>query len=102
MSPPLLYAATWTTILTITVAVASFSPEIAFVSAISPASAFSRRCRTADSVRVPIDSPAEVFCFPAHMFRRSKLDLVVPPVFRCGDRGRLGLRGPSLGLVGGG
>ncbi|GFY93263.1 hypothetical protein Acr_08g0016590 [Actinidia rufa] len=81
LSPPLLYAATWTTILTMTVAVASLSPEIAFVSAISPASAFSRRCGAADSVRVPIDSPAEIFCFPAHMFRRSKLDLMVPPVF---------------------
>ncbi|KAL6998319.1 hypothetical protein U1Q18_008443 [Sarracenia purpurea var. burkii] len=79
--PLLLYAATWTTILTVTVAVASFSPEVAFVSAITPKSAFSRRCEAEGSVRVPLDVPTEVFCFPAHMFRRSKLDLLVPPVF---------------------
>ncbi|KAL7195350.1 hypothetical protein ACSBR1_035553 [Camellia fascicularis] len=81
--PLLLYAATWTAILTMTVAVASFSPEAAFVSAITPTSAFSRRCEAAAEgfVRLPMDVPTEFLCFPAHMFRRSKMDLVVPPVF---------------------
>lgn len=82
--PLLLYAATWTTLLTATVAVASFAPEVAFVSAISPSSLFSQRCVDASegsSVRVPIDLPWEVVCLPAHLFTRSRLDLVVPPVF---------------------
>ncbi|XAR68970.1 hypothetical protein NMG60_11000396 [Bertholletia excelsa] len=81
--PLLLYAAAWTAILTATVAVASFSPELAFVSAIAPASAFSRRCQASSEgfVRVPLDVPSEVLCFPAHLFGRSKLDLLVPPVF---------------------
>ncbi|KAI8556562.1 hypothetical protein RHMOL_Rhmol05G0263200 [Rhododendron molle] len=79
--PLLLYAATWTAILTVTVAVASFSPELAFASAISPTSAFSRPCAVEGSIRVPLDVPTEVMCFPAHTFRRSKLDMVVPPVF---------------------
>ncbi|PSR98255.1 Serine-rich adhesin for platelets like [Actinidia chinensis var. chinensis] len=77
--PLLLYAATWTAILTMTVAVASLAPEIAFVSAISPTSAFSKACETEGSVRVPMDVPAEVQCFPAHLFRRSKVDLLVQP-----------------------
>ncbi|KAI8560478.1 hypothetical protein RHMOL_Rhmol04G0259000 [Rhododendron molle] len=79
--PLFLSAATWTTILTLTVAVASFVPEAAFVSAIAPTSAFSGACEAGDSVRVPMDVPTEVFCLPAHMFRRSKMDLLVPPVF---------------------
>ncbi|KAG5553892.1 hypothetical protein RHGRI_011681 [Rhododendron griersonianum] len=79
--PLFLSAATWTTILTLTVAVASFVPEAAFVSAIAPTSAFSGVCEAGDSIRVPMDVPTEVFCLPAHMFRRSKMDLLVPPVF---------------------
>ncbi|CAI9098190.1 OLC1v1034799C1 [Oldenlandia corymbosa var. corymbosa] len=86
--PLFLYAFTWTVILTVLVAVASFSPELAFVSAITPTSAFSEPCRRdresqggAMTVRVPLDIPGEAFCIPAHLFRRSKLDLLVPPVF---------------------
>ncbi|OWM82321.1 uncharacterized protein LOC116207961 [Punica granatum] len=82
--PLLLYAVTWTALLTATVAVASFSPEVAFVSAISPSSSFSQGCAAAQegsAVRVPVDLPREVVCLPAHLFTRSKVDLVVPPVF---------------------
>ncbi|XP_027069747.1 uncharacterized protein [Coffea arabica] len=89
--PLLLYAATWTTILTIIVAVASFSPELAFVSAVNPTSSFSQACRLQrqqdqrqggpTTVRVPVDVPGELFCLPAHFFKRSKMDLLVPPVF---------------------
>ncbi|KAF8397524.1 hypothetical protein HHK36_016441 [Tetracentron sinense] len=79
--PLLLYAATWTVFLTVTVAVASFFPEIAFVSAISPSSSFSQACEAEGYVRVPLDIPGEVVCLPAHLFRNSKMDLFVPPVF---------------------
>ncbi|KAI6698263.1 hypothetical protein NL676_018382 [Syzygium grande] len=89
--PLLLYAAAWTALLTATVAVASFSPELAFVSAVSPSSAFTRECggvggggggpSAEDVVRVPVDLPGEVVCLPAHLFSRSRADLVVPPVF---------------------
>ncbi|KAK4773395.1 hypothetical protein SAY87_028414 [Trapa incisa] len=84
--PLLLYAVTWTTLLTATVAVASFAPEVAFVSAISSSSSFSQACllhalEEGSSVRVPIDLPWETVCLPVHLFTRSKLDLVVPPVF---------------------
>lgn len=83
----LIYAATWTAILTVLVAIASFSPEMAFVWAINPTSSFSLGChsnRKSDDglfVRVPLDFPGEVFCFPAENFKRSKMDLIVPPVF---------------------
>ncbi|KAK3445270.1 uncharacterized protein LOC104436464 [Eucalyptus grandis] len=82
--PLLLYAAAWTALLTATVAVASFSPEVAFVSAISSSSAFTRECggpNPEDVVRVPVDLPGEVVCLPAHLFSRSRVDLLVPPVF---------------------
>ncbi|OAY41268.1 uncharacterized protein LOC110623757 [Manihot esculenta] len=79
--PLLLYAATWTALLTTIVAVASFSPEMAFVSAISTSSAFSRKCEAQGTVRVPVDVPGEIVCLPAQLFVRSKIDLIVPPVF---------------------
>ncbi|GMH10157.1 hypothetical protein Nepgr_011998 [Nepenthes gracilis] len=79
--PLLLYAALWMAVLTVAVAIASFSPEMAFVVAISPSSSFSRPCDADTFVRVPIDLPSEVFCVPAHLFQRSKMDLIVPPVF---------------------
>ncbi|KAK2986136.1 hypothetical protein RJ640_014469 [Escallonia rubra] len=81
--PLLVYAAAWTTLLTVTVAAASFWPELAFVSAVSPNSLFSRGCPVEGGswVRVPVDVPAEVFCLPSSLFGRSKMDLLVPPVF---------------------
>ncbi|CAH1452218.1 unnamed protein product [Lactuca virosa] len=81
--PLLVYATTWTTILTATVAVTSFAPELAFVWAITPSSSFSKVCQDQKEgfVRVPFDVPSEIFCLPAEMFKKSKIDLVVPPIF---------------------
>ncbi|KAG6643140.1 uncharacterized protein LOC122277451 [Carya illinoinensis] len=79
--PFLVYAATWTAILTVVVAVASFAPEVAFVSAISSSSFFSTACETDGSVRMPLDVPGETLCLPANLFSRSKIDFIVPPVF---------------------
>ncbi|KAH1195129.1 UNC93-like protein 3 [Glycine max] len=45
--PVLTYAATWIILLTLTVAVASMSPQVAFVSAITPSSSFSQKCSSA-------------------------------------------------------
>lgn len=30
---------------------------------------------------MPLDVPGDILCFPAHMFVKSKIDLIVPPVF---------------------
>ncbi|XP_077244844.1 uncharacterized protein LOC143884884 [Tasmannia lanceolata] len=86
--PLLMYALSWTALLTATVAVASFSPEMAFVSAISPLSSFSRACDIGEGavgpgyvIRVPLDGPGEAFCLPAQLFRRSMMDFFVPPAF---------------------
>ncbi|KAL5764293.1 hypothetical protein ACOSP7_016648 [Xanthoceras sorbifolium] len=79
--PILLNAAIWTVLLTLTVAVASFAPEFAFVSTISPSSSSSRFCYTSGFVRVPLDFPRESACLPSHMVKRSKLDFFVPTVF---------------------
>ncbi|KAG9445045.1 hypothetical protein H6P81_016385 [Aristolochia fimbriata] len=78
------YAVSWAALLAVAVAVASMSPELAFVSAISPSSSFSKACgwRGRGSVRVPVDEPGVVVCLPAQLFfGRSKMDLVVAPVF---------------------
>ncbi|KAE9621861.1 hypothetical protein Lal_00032747 [Lupinus albus] len=77
----LIYAATWITLLSITVAVATFSLQVAFVSAISPSSSFSRKCKADGSIRIPLDVPGDILCFPAHLFMKSKIDLIALPVF---------------------
>ncbi|CAJ1897227.1 unnamed protein product [Sphenostylis stenocarpa] len=79
--PVVTNAATWTTLLSLTVAVASVSPQVAFVSAISPSSSFSQKCSTSGSIRMPLDVPGDILCFPPGMFVKSKIDLIVPPVF---------------------
>lgn len=79
--PLLIYAITWVTALTFTVAVASFSPEVAFVSAITPFSSFSQKCKGKSDVRVPLDLPGDMLCFPAQFFTKSNIDLIVPPIF---------------------
>ncbi|XP_050379470.1 uncharacterized protein LOC126796786 [Argentina anserina] len=75
--PVLVFAATWTACLTLTVALASFSPEVAFVSAISSSSS----CGSEASIRVLADVPGDVICLPSHLFSKSKIDFIVPPVF---------------------
>lgn len=78
--PLLVYATTWTALISATVALAVFSPEVAFVWALSPASSL-RSCGAA-SVRLPMDgSPSEVVCVPAYLFDRSAVDAVIPPLF---------------------
>lgn len=79
--PLIAYTATWTALLTVTVAAASFTPELAFVWAVSPGSAFSR-CGEGQ-VRVPLEGPVgDVVCVPAQLFGRSKaVDFFVPPLF---------------------
>ncbi|RWV78000.1 hypothetical protein GW17_00061104 [Ensete ventricosum] len=83
--PLLLYAAAWAALLTATVAVTSFAPELAFVWAVMPSSSFSSACTAAaggPAVRVPTEGPPrEVVCVPAGLFARSWMDLVVPPLF---------------------
>ncbi|GAB2274328.1 hypothetical protein Dimus_009093 [Dionaea muscipula] len=77
----LLHAWTWTALLTITVAVASFSPEMAFVSATTPSSAYSRSCDAAGFIRIPLDLPGERFCFSPRVVKRSGSDILIPTVF---------------------
>ncbi|KAG6491734.1 hypothetical protein ZIOFF_046672 [Zingiber officinale] len=60
-----------------TVAVAIFSPEVAFVWGLSPAASF-RSCG-ATAVRLPMDDPpSEAVCVPAYLFDRSA---VIPRLF---------------------
>ncbi|KMT11071.1 hypothetical protein BVRB_5g111590 [Beta vulgaris subsp. vulgaris] len=76
-----MYAGVWTALLTVTVALAALAPETAFIWAISPSSSFSTTCNSDSSLRVPVDLPSETVCLPAKFFQRSKIDLLVPPIF---------------------
>ncbi|XP_010521819.1 PREDICTED: uncharacterized protein LOC104800648 [Tarenaya hassleriana] len=77
--PVFVQAATWTVLLMFTVAVASFAPEMAFVSTVSSSSA--KPCGGDGFSRIPLDFPAESVCVPSHMVKRSSLDVCVPTVF---------------------
>ena len=78
----LVYAATWTTLLTAAVAASSVVPEIAFVWAVSPSSSFSLPCGgSGEMIRMPLDFPGEVICLPAAQFGSSRLEIVVPLFF---------------------
>ncbi|OMO91298.1 hypothetical protein COLO4_18467 [Corchorus olitorius] len=77
----LLHALIWTVLLTLMVSIASFAPETAFVSAVSPSSSFARSCKAEGFVRIPLDFPRERICLPSHMVKRSKVDFFVPTVF---------------------
>ena len=74
--PLLTYAVSWVTVMTVTVAVASLSTEVAFVSAI----ASSHTCKRNDGsfVRVPVE---ETPCFPARLLIKTSIDVIVPPIF---------------------
>ncbi|OAY72150.1 hypothetical protein ACMD2_02289 [Ananas comosus] len=84
----LLYAATWTAVVTGAVALAAFTPELAFVWAVSPSSPLSQACDglgpmgLVGSVGLPLDGPPwEMVCVPAHLFDRSNVDIFIPPLF---------------------
>lgn len=83
MALSFIYMATWTALITVTVAVAAFSPEVAFVWAVSPSSSFARGCRAVGgTVRLPMEGPpGELVCVPVHFFGRSKDDFIIPPLF---------------------
>ncbi|KAG2260155.1 hypothetical protein Bca52824_079449 [Brassica carinata] len=64
--PVIFQATTWTVLLMFTVAVASFAPELAFVSTVSSS------CGGGDGfVKIPMDFPGESVCVPSHMVKRS-------------------------------
>ncbi|KAF6163592.1 hypothetical protein GIB67_022157 [Kingdonia uniflora] len=59
----LFYALVWTVNLTVTMALASFAPEMAFIYAISPSSLFSKACKVDGYVRVPLDGSQDSVLF---------------------------------------
>ncbi|CAH8383906.1 unnamed protein product [Eruca vesicaria subsp. sativa] len=74
--PAIVQATTWTVLLMFTVAIASFAPELAFVSTVSSS------CGGGDGfVKIPMDFPGESVCVPSHMVKRSRFDLFVPSIF---------------------
>ncbi|KAK9727276.1 hypothetical protein RND81_05G270700 [Saponaria officinalis] len=79
--PSLYYALTWTALLILVVSVASFSPELAFLSSVSLYSTYSQPCGGHGYVRLPLDIPREQLCLPAYMMKRSSVDVFIPTMF---------------------
>ncbi|KAJ7947685.1 putative Forkhead box protein G1 [Quillaja saponaria] len=79
----LLYAAIWTVLLTLTVALASLAPGMAFVSAVSPSSSFLKSCDVGIGfVWIPLDLPRDKVCLPNHMVTgNSDMDFFLPALF---------------------
>ncbi|KFK32268.1 hypothetical protein AALP_AA6G220200 [Arabis alpina] len=71
----LVQATTWTVVLMLTVAFASFAPEMAFVSTLS------KPCGSDGFVRIPMGFPGEIVCVPSELVKRSAFDLFVPTIF---------------------
>ncbi|RDY07303.1 hypothetical protein CR513_08595, partial [Mucuna pruriens] len=77
--PLLISAVTWVTVMTLTVAVASLSPEVAFVTALSsPEKCKNKNDGSLVRVKLPLE---EAPCFPVHLFTKSHIDVIVPPIF---------------------
>lgn len=77
----LCYVGTWTSMLILTVVVASLTPELAFMSVVSLSSPYSQSCAIEGYVRIPLDLSGERICLPAHMLKRSSLDVFIPTLF---------------------
>ncbi|XP_002879183.2 uncharacterized protein LOC9315250 [Arabidopsis lyrata subsp. lyrata] len=69
----LVQTATWTILLMITVSLASFAPEMAFVSKIKSSSD--------GFVRIPMDLSGEMLILPSEMVKNSSLDVFIPTIF---------------------
>ncbi|KAJ3682746.1 hypothetical protein LUZ60_012973 [Juncus effusus] len=81
ISPFTLYAITWTSIVTFTVAIAAFAPELAFVWSVSPAGRLTNACQFG-KVGLPMEGPVwEKICLPLENFGRTKADVFIPPIF---------------------
>lgn len=81
--PLFVYTIFWTTFLAAVVTVASVSPELAFTSSLSSLTEFSLVCVGLQEkyLRLPLDKPGDVICLPAHMFGKSNVDFLIPPIF---------------------
>lgn len=51
------------------------------MSTVSLSSAYSQSCDTDGYMRIPLDLPGERVCLPAHMLKRSALDVFIPTLF---------------------
>ena len=67
----------WAVLVSGTVTLATASLELGFHSFI-----VRRPTHTTSScLNLPVDRPIDPFCVPVHLVARSKLDLLVPPIF---------------------
>ncbi len=73
-----------------TVTVAALSLEMGFSSSISPSMEIAEACslqgnKVSPSCRqcfwLPLDGPNDGLCVPANLFKKSRIDIAVPPIF---------------------
>ncbi|KAH9540036.1 hypothetical protein CY35_15G087900 [Sphagnum magellanicum] len=90
VQPLFLYTIFWTLMLAATVTVAALSLEMGFSSSISPSMEIAEACslqgnKVSPSCRqcfwLPLDGPNDGLCVPANLFKKSRIDIAVPPIF---------------------
>ncbi|CAK9207229.1 unnamed protein product [Sphagnum troendelagicum] len=90
VQPLFLYTIFWTLMLAATVTVAALSLEMGFSSSISPSMEIAEACslqgnKISPSCRqcfwLPLDGPYDGLCVPANLFKKSRIDIAVPPIF---------------------
>ncbi|CAK9207342.1 hypothetical protein BDL97_15G103800 [Sphagnum fallax] len=90
VQPLFLYTIFWTLMLAATVTVAALSLEMGFSSSISPSMEIAEACslqgnKVSPSCRqcfwLPLDGPYDGLCVPANLFKKSRIDIAVPPIF---------------------
>jgi len=90
LPPFLLYTVLWTLMLAATVTVAALSLEMGFGTATSPHAEIAEACalqinKASPACRrcfwLPLDGPRDGLCVPASMFKKSRMDFAVPPIF---------------------
>lgn len=73
-----------------TVTVAALSLEMGFSTSISPKMEIAEACSLQSNkgspscrqcFRLPLDRPHDGLCVPANLFRKSGIDMAVPPIF---------------------
>ncbi|KAL3696785.1 hypothetical protein R1sor_010861 [Riccia sorocarpa] len=87
--PMVAHTVLWTSLLALLVTIGALSLEMGFSSVVSSHAQQPEDCALHGSLSVackpcyslPLDGPDYKFCVPALRFKKSKLDLVVPPIF---------------------
>lgn len=88
--PVVLYTLCWTLLLAAIVTITALSLEMGFSASLSPSMEVVQQCSKdinkatlacQQCSRLPLDGPSDLLCVPANLFRKTRMDFAVPPIF---------------------